>query len=93
MEDGTMEHEHEDQDLSERCTKHGQKIVSDCGRFDAPCSACEMEMEDDRGGCKQDDCETAHCMQCGCHMPFAGHASMQTCTGCMNRWAEDDLPF
>jgi len=35
-------------DLSETCPHHpGVRVVSRCGRFDAPCTECEAEMDAD----------------------------------------------
>ena len=30
-----------------RCPKHGCRMTSDCGNFDAPCLGCEAEMDAD----------------------------------------------
>lgn len=34
-------------DLSERCPRHGSLLVSRCGTYDAPCAACEAELEEE----------------------------------------------
>lgn len=36
----------DDLDHGQNCSRHPDvKVVSDCGRFDAPCSGCEYEMD------------------------------------------------